>query len=350
MHLGVRPDNLLERAVLLSGVAPEQLMTTFWGMGTARTAIAAARLGIFEALADGPASSEQIAERLELTTQGTQALLAALNGFGFVEHRQGQYRNSKQTRRWLLRDSRFSVRDSLEFFGDLWDRLEGLEELVRTGEIPRLHDTNRDDGFWRRYMRALGSPAKILGREVVRKVKLASPPKRLLDVGGGHGMFSVAFCRKYPELHAEVLDLAPACVHGREMVQEEGFTDRVTYREGDFRCESWGSGYDLVFLFNVIHNATPTESERMVADAYAALAPGGKLVILDGEHRQARRDTSAMAGWNQLFFFILSGAQTYPEELIRGWVEAAGFVDLKRKRTLMMPEFVLIGTRPDGAE
>ncbi len=347
MRIGVLPDNLAERAVLATGMVPTQLVTTFWGMGTARAAIAACRLGIFEALAEGPATAADLARRLELHEEGARTLLSALNGFGYLKHRKGLYSNSKSTRKWLLRDSRRSVRDLLEFYGDLWDRLEGLEGLVRTGEIPRLHDTDADPQFWRRYMRALGSPAKLLAKEVVRKVKLDRPPKRLLDVGGGHGMFSVAFCRRYPGLEAEVLDLPPACVWGREMVQEEGASDLVSHREGDFRDGNWGSGYDLVFLFNVIHNATVQESERMIHDAFAALAPGGTLAILDGEHRQKKGDVSTMAGWNELFFFLLSAAKTYPEEVIRGWVEEAGFVDTRRKRTLMMPEFVLTARRPE---
>ena len=347
MRIGVLPDNLAERAVLATGVLPTQLLHVFWGMGTARTAIAACRLGVFECLAEGPATAEQVATRLELHGEGARTLLAALNGFGYLRHKRGQYRNSRLTTRWLLRDSRRSVRDSLEFFGDLWDRLEGLEGLVRDGEIARLHDTQADPQFWRRYMRALGSPAKILSKEVIRKIKLDRPPARLLDVGGGHGMFSVAFCRRYETLQAEVLDLAPACVWGREMVEEEGFSERVTFREGDFRDGDWGSGYDLVFLFNVIHNATVAESQRMIHDAFAALAPGGTLAILDGEHRERRGDVSTMAGWNQLFFFLLSAAKTYPVETIQAWVEEAGFILPRRKRTLMMPEFVLTARRPE---
>lgn len=346
MRIGVLPDNIAERAVLATGVLPTQLVTVFWGMGTARAAIAACRLGIFECLAEGPATAQEVAERLELHDEGTRTLLVALNGFGYLRHRKGLFRNSKQTARWLLRDSQRSVRDSLEFFGDLWDRLEGLEDLVRTGEIPRLHDTSADPQFWRRYMRALGSPAKILSKEVIRKVKLARPPRRLLDVGGGHGMFSVAFCRRYEGLRAEVLDLPPACVWGREMVEEEGASDLVTFREGDFRDGDWGSGNDLVLLFNVLHNATVAESERMIHHAFAALAPGGTLAIMDGEHRHKRGDMSTMAGWNELFFFLLSAARTYPEEVIRRWVEEAGFVEPRRKRTLMMPEFVLTARRP----
>ena len=346
MRIGVLPDNLAERVVLATGVLPKQLVTTFWGMGTARTAIAACRLEIFECLAEEPATAAEVAERLGLHDEGTRTLLSALNGFGYLRHKRGQYRNSRQTTRWLLRDSERSVRDLVEFYGDLWDRLEGLEDLVRTGEIPRLHDVEADPRFWRRYMRALGAPAKLLAKEVVRKVKLARPPSRLLDVGGGHGMFSVAFCRKHPGLRAEVLDLAPACVWGRELVEEVDASDLVTFREGDFRDGNWGSGYDLILLFNVIHNATEAEAKGMIGDAFGSLAPGGTVAILDGEQRSTPGDVSTMAGWNELFFFLLSAARTYPEEVIRRWVEEAGFVEPRRKRTLMMPEFVLTARRP----
>lgn len=347
MRIGIQPDGLLERAVLASGVLPTQLVLVFWGMGVSRTAIAACRLGVFEGLEEGPATAADLAARLGLHAEGTRTLLASLNGFGFVRQRDGVYRNARLTRRWLLLDSPRSVRDLLDFMGDLWDRLEGLEGLVRTGEIARLHDTERDEGFWRRYVRALGSPAKLMGPQVIRRVKLARPPRRLLDVGGGHGMFSVAFCRNWDGLTAEVLDLAPACVFGHEMVVEEGFADRVVHRPGDFRECDWGTGWDVVLLFNVIHNATGAEAERMFRSAWEALAPGGTLVVLDGEHRPRRSDTSTMAGWNELFFFLLSASETWPEDVIRRWVEQAGFVGLRRRRIMTMPEFVLTAIRPE---
>ena len=97
MRIGVQPDNLFERAVLATGVLPTQLVLVFWGMGTARTAVAACRLGVFECLAEGPATAEEVADQLGLHGEGARTLLAALNGFGYVRHKRGQYRNSKQT-------------------------------------------------------------------------------------------------------------------------------------------------------------------------------------------------------------------------------------------------------------
>ncbi len=347
MRLSVVPDNILERIGLWSGIVPTPLVEVFLGMGMARCVIAGTRLGIFEALAEGERDLDELVQVTGCDANGLQTLLNALNGFGYLRRRQGRYRNSALTEKWLLDGSKRSMVEAMRFFAYMWDQLNGLEEGVRSGEVSRLHEDEQPADFWRSYMRGLGTMARVVTPEVVRKLKLPAPPERCLDVGGGHGLFSVALCRKYPELQAEVLDLPGAALHGREIVAEEGMAERVGYREGDFRETDWGQGYDLLLLFNVIHNATVQESQRMFAQAFAALKPGGTLAVLDAEHRDKGGDLDTVAGFNELFFFLVSAARAYPEATIRGWMEEAGFVDLGKKRLMVMPEMLLTARRPE---
>jgi ubiquinone/menaquinone biosynthesis C-methylase UbiE len=177
-------------------------------------------------------------------------------------------------------------------------------------------------------------------------VKVEGRPQRLLDVGGGHGLYSVAFCRRYAGLRAEVLDLPEAAEVGQRLVTEAGMSERVSYRPGDMRQVEWGEGYDCVLLFNVLHNATEVEAKEAVGRALRALRPGGTLAIMDAEYRGATGDLDATSGFGELFFYVVSGARTWPEATMRGWMEEAGFERSGTARLWIAPAVLLTGRRP----
>ena len=347
MRLSATPDNPLERLAMLSGQVPTPLVLATWGMGVSRVLIVSARLGVFEALgrSEGMTAAE-LSEAIGCHPVGTEALLNALNGFGYLRRREGRYRNAPIVDKWLLPDSKRSMHHALLFLQDVWDQLDMLEGALKTGEMRRFHEAEMPAGFWDRYMRGLGTMAKVLALEVSRKIRVPKGATRLLDVGGGHGMFSVGLCRRHEGLQATVLDLPQAAAIGRELVAEEGMAERVRYQEGDLRTVDWGQGHDVVLIFNVLHNSSDEEGAAVVQKAYHALRPGGLLAVLDSEHRQQKGDLSFTGAYNELFFFLVSGTRAWPEATMRGWMEAAGFQGLRVSRTMMMPEVLLQGVRP----
>jgi len=248
---------------------------------------------------------------------------------------------------WLTEKSHSSMRDAILFMGELFNILGDIETAVKSGKTEDFHSPDKTHEFWKYYIRGLATFARSAGREIVRKVSLNKEPKRLLDIGGGHGMYSVAFCRKYASMQAVVLDLPGAVEQGKNIVREKGFEDRVRFRQGDLKVTEWGKGYDLVLLFNIIHTVFPEEAPRILARAHQSLNPGGTVVILDSEHTGNEKDLSATSGFNELLFFIINGTCVYPEKDIRKWMTDAGFINLKKKKLLIMPMTLFItGRKP----
>jgi ubiquinone/menaquinone biosynthesis C-methylase UbiE len=325
-----------------TGLAPKPLVLVFWGLGLGRVVVAAMRLGVFEALEGGPRSAEEIAGSLGCAEASMTTLLNALNGFGFLRRRRGRYSLSRMSRRWLLASSKGSLREMTLFLGDLFQAVEPMEEAIRTGEVTNFHHRPHGSETWGHYVRGLGTVAKTLGAEIARKVPVDGPPKRLLDVAGGHGQFAIALCRRFPGLTADVLDLPGAVEHGRDMVHDEGMSDVISYREGDLRTLDWGEGYDIVLLCNILHNLEAAECELAFAKARSALREGGTVVVADSEHSGIDGDLEATAGFNELFFFLVSGSQAWPEPTLRRWMSAAGFSKVRRRRSLMLPGLIML--------
>lgn len=340
MRLDTVPEGFLENVASAFGLLPESVVRVVWGFTVARTLLAAVELGVFPALGDGEHGSDELAKTLGCDQAGMRTLLDGLTGFGVVKRRRGRYRLGKEGRRYLTGTGPGDFTPAMRM-GALLDRkFAGLAEAVRTGRRADFHVGLTDDE-WRDYLEGLGALAGVVASEVVRKVRLRAP-KRMLDVAGGHGRFTVAFLERHEVLEAEILDLEGAVRVGRPLVAKTEVRDRVTFRVGDLRTSDWGEGYDLVLLFNILHNLEERDAKQAVASARAALSPGGRLLVLDGQHAGGQGDLDFQAGFGELFFWMLSASETWPEPTLRAWVERAGFTQVKRRRLLTLPGSVLL--------
>jgi hypothetical protein len=122
--------------------------------------------------------------------------------------------------------------------------------------------------------------------------------------------------------------------------------DRVRYREGDATSTDLGTGYGVVLCFNLVHHLEPAEIVDLLTRAYAALAPGGTVAVLDGFARPNRRPPAATAVVG-LFMYLSSGGRAYSEEQLAGWFRAAGFSAQRRTAIRRLPGLALYqATRP----
>jgi ubiquinone/menaquinone biosynthesis C-methylase UbiE len=345
VRLDVVAENPLESAASLGGLLPTGVVKVVWSLTMARTLLAAVELGVFAALEGGERTSADLAQELECDAQGMRTLLASLSGFGMLRRKAETYRLTREAKRYLTSLSGTDFTDALRM-GDVLDRsFRNLANAVKTGEREDFH-AGLDDEDWRSYLRGLGALAGMTASEVARKIKLAEP-KRLLDVGGGHGQFSVAMCNKHASLTSEILDLPGAIPVGEEMVAKAGMSERVSYRAGDMRAAEWGEGFDVLFLFNILHNLQEADAARALEQAFAALRPGGTIAVLEAQHAGGDGDLSFQEAFGEIFFYVLSSSMTWPAPVLRGWMEAAGFSSPKQKKLLTLPgAALLIAQRP----
>lgn len=347
MRIDAVSENPLETILSATGLLPLPVVRLVWSSGYVRAFCAALELELFDALhAFGKegANAEQLAQKLGADSSGVHMLLKALNGFGMLRRKAERFFLTKESQRWLVSSSSASQRDALEFGPLLDELLKELPASIRAGRRTNFHERLTKEN-WRRYERGLAAFAKLTAPEVARKVPVDGEPKRLLDVAGGHGQYSVAMTRKYPDLFCEVLDLPQGVEQGRELVSEAKMAERVSFREGDLKHTVWGEGYDVVFLFNILHNLPEAAAREAVQRAFAALRGGGTVAILDAQNAGGDGDLSFASGYGALLFYLLSESETWPEPVIRGWLAEAGFSGARKRRLLSMPDTLLLCAR-----
>jgi ubiquinone/menaquinone biosynthesis C-methylase UbiE len=73
---------------------------------------------------------------------------------------------------------------------------------------------------------------------LARKVDL-NGARRLLDVGGGSGAFSITFCRRFPELRATILDFPSVQTAAAAFVRAAGLSERIDFVPGNALTTDW---------------------------------------------------------------------------------------------------------------
>ncbi len=146
MRIGITSANPIVKVLCWLGILPTPLLVGFWGMEVSRVLIAAVEMRIFDELARQPRTAEHLARDLGYDDVGTEVLLGALNGFGYLKRRDRVFSLRRQARRWLTSDARFSLVRPFGLFSLLWNELDDVEERVRTGgpgEAPVLRHRRR---------------------------------------------------------------------------------------------------------------------------------------------------------------------------------------------------------------
>jgi SAM-dependent methyltransferase len=346
MRLAPRPASLLEWLALRTRQVPLPAAEAWAGQALSGVVVAAVRTGMTARLAQGPATAEVIAADLGLDPVPTRLLLDCLvtGGHAARDRVTGAYRLSHASRRWLDPEADLSVARFVNSAGDYFDWWRDLADVVRTGEPVGHHDRDPGDPYWRRYLLGQLDLARLSAAEVTRKLVLPEQPRRVLDIGGGHGWYSVLLCRRHPSLTATVLDLPGSAPIGREVVDAAGLTDRVVFREGDARTEELPGDNDAVLCFNLLHHLNEREIPELFGKAHAALQAGGTLAVLDGFAEPDRR-SSAAANQLGLFVYLTSGSRVHSPERLKDWLRGAGFEPPSRSMIRRMPGLALYQAR-----
>ncbi len=334
---------LLEKLLHRLNLLPQPINDTFLQPLLARAITVSNRLGLLDRLIHRPRTVEDLATELNLSSQGTQLLLNALELGGYVCRRGTEFEATAMAKKWLGRRSDHSVHNLLAYFETFYDRWGYLDKTIRRGRPEKTYFELFTPEDWRIYTYGMMDLARMLMPEVLKRIELSNAAAQLVDVGGSHGLCSIELCKKHPQLRATIVDLPSAAMYGKQIAAESGIADRISFLEGDFLKVDLGTMYHAALCFNVVHGLTPEQNELLARKIYRALRSGGKWYILD-ELLTLRKSSvlsnlvPAMVG---LHLFNEAGGRAYEVEQVLRWVKGVGFEGVKIVR-LRMPGVVLL--------
>lgn len=219
-------------------------------------------------------------------------MLAVLCECGFVRKEHDKYVNTPLTDAFLNRESPYSQEEYMEKLRirmhELWFN---LPEIIMQG--PVYYD--KKEFFSRMVLPSMAANA-LTGRlqHVIRAIMElpgTSGPSRMLDLGGGHGLYAIALARLNPEMECTVFDLPEVIGITRDYIDRYNVSDRVGTLAGDFFEDDFGSGYSVI-----LSSSNPSGKRTdMIPRISAALAPGGYFVnVQGGDHKQEKTPVSEL--------------------------------------------------------
>lgn len=201
------------------------------------------------------------------------------------------------------------------------------------------HESMLDEEFAREFTDLMNSRGMIFGQFLAKSLTPhLGGRKRLLDVGGGSGIYSSTMVAAHAGLSATVLEQPPVDAIVRKEIARHGLTDRIGVVSGDMFAMAWPAA-DVVLLSNVLHDWDLPEVRLLLGKAAEALSPGGLLVIHDAFIHDDKSGPVAVAEYSALLMNITRGkcysAAEYGDELRRAGFEPGGYQDTVGSRGFM---------------
>lgn len=305
--------------------------------GLAFPAVTAAdELQLFDALAESPATVDELSSRLGLSRRAVRALLPLLASGGFLIQRDTRYHVTESTRNFLLRGSPFYWGSVFALVRQMPLSHDFVLKGLRAPEASARWDQTTDDNptnAWSEgqiapelaqaiaaYMHANCLPAAVVAAQCAGLTNT----RKLLDVGSGSGCFSIAFAQAHANLRCTLMDLQAMCDVALGYAKAAGVEDRIDSRTVDMFRQPWPRGYDAIFFSNIFHDWDFDTCAMLTRKAYEALPSGGRILLhemlLDDTH-----DGPSTAVAFSFYMLLSTKGQQFTAAELRTLLSDAGF-------------------------
>lgn len=309
---------------------------------------AATDLDLFSPLAGGAKDLGELVNATGAKAAPLQLVLDACVAEGLLTRDAGRYANTSVADAFLVRGRPAFIGHGLKYAEDLYPVWERLADLVRTGGpvIEPESILGDDKEKTRAFVLAMHERARGMSAVLPHGADF-SGRRRLLDVGGGPGTYSIALVQRTPGLTSTVMDRPGVLEITREIVASNGCAERVDLRPGDYLTSDFGTGYDAVLLSGMMHRETPANCQLLLRKSFAALDPGGLVVVSDVFFDTEQKDAPPFAIHFALNMMLTSneGSAHAKTEMAR-WMADVGFRGVEvRPLPPPNPHTLVVGTK-----
>ena len=312
-------------------------------------------LDLFTALADNPADLPSICRLFSIRPRPASTLCTLLVANGLLRRDgNGILHVTDTAREFLVSGSPFDARP---YYASIAEK-PGVADFLTVLRTDRpanwpgeegeadWHAAMRTEAFAESFTAAMDCRGRVLGPGLVAALAGSKPggqPHRLLDVGGGSAVYSIAVARSFPQARATVLEASPVDRIARRTISAAGLDGRIDVVTADMFTDSWPADHDTHLFSNVLHDWNEADCRRLLAKSVAALPHGGRLLI----HDMLLDDDKSGPLWAAEYAVLLTTVtqgRLYSAAEIGGWLADLGMRIVARAPTAL-DRSLLIGER-----
>jgi demethylspheroidene O-methyltransferase len=308
------------------------------GFAYSQTLLACVQLKLFEHLSASPQSVEQLAQKLGLEPKAAQRLLEAASTLGLASRRSdGRYGLGDLGAALIGTPEALALIEHQPiFYADLADPVALLKGETQT----------RLSRYW---PYSSGLAARDLGAEAVApysalmaasnglwsETALAAydigQHRRLLDVGGGEGVFLAAAAARAPGLELMLFDLPAVAERARARLTAAGLAERTQIFSGDFLKDPLPHGADAISLVRIVHDHDDASALALLRNVRRALPADGTLLIV--EAISDAKGAEALCAYYAFYTLAMGRGEPRRFAQIAALLKEAGFADVRLVET-----------------
>lgn len=329
--------------------SPEKLLALGMSFWNAKTLLSAVELGVFSALADGPADLETLTGRLGLHARAARDFFDALVAMKLLEREDGRYSNTRETDFFLVRGKPGYVGGLLEMANArLYESWGHLTEALKTG---RRQSENKEEGDLfaalyadperlRGFLAAMSGVSAGAAHAIAEKFPWRDY-RTFVDVGAAQGMVPVTIARAHPHLAGGGFDLPAVGPIFDEFVAANGLSNRLRFHPGDFFSDALPKA-DVIVMGHILHDWDLAQKRALLKKAHDALPDGGALIVYEAIIDDERRHNAFGLLMSLNMLIETAGGFDFTGADCEGWMKEAGFAKT-RVEHLVGPDSMVIG-------
>jgi len=297
--------------------------------------VAIAHLDLFTGLADRPADLPALCRRFSIHPRPADTLCTLLVANGLLRRDDaGMLHVTDTAREFLVAGGPLDARP---YYASIADK-PGVADFLTVLRTDRpanwpgeegeadWHAAMRTEAFAESFTAAMDCRGRVLGPGLAAALadsQPGDPPRRLLDIGGGSGVYAIAIVRECPTARATVLEAPPIDTVARRTIAAAGLDERIDVVRADMFTDPWPTDHDAHLFSNVLHDWNEADCRRLLAKSVASLPKGGRLLVHDMLLDDDKSGPLWAAEYSVLLTTVTQG-RLYSAAEIGGWLDDLG--------------------------
>jgi len=291
---------------------------------------AAIDLELFTAVSTGDNTPGKFAKCAGISEVNAERLMTICATLGLLNWIDDHFENADDVQRFLVKGEKSYAASWLTFTRPSWNEFGILSEKLQSRESPKVignYETMTVD-YARGYHEATASIGFGAGRRFVKQVDLTGR-KKIMDLGGGSGAYSIVAVQAHPELKAVVFDLPPVVVVTGEFIERNNVGNQVSTQGGDFTKDDFPENCDVAIMASNLPQYNREIINQVIQKAFNALLPGGEMHLIGEMLDDDRAGPLDAAIWGLFEVMSNSTGLAHSRADCVSYFEHAGFADVK---------------------
>ncbi|OLC87058.1 MAG: hypothetical protein AUJ08_01180 [Thaumarchaeota archaeon 13_1_40CM_3_50_5] len=341
-----------------SNISPEPIFQMITGFWVSKALMAAVELEVFTKISGKQVTLQQLQDILEMEQRPTDVFATSLASLGLLkvttENGRRLYSNSALADLFLDKNKSSYMGDIVTMFDK---RLyKGWDKLVLALKTNKPVSAEEGGGAETIFDQAKSKEKieeikkfthSMHGVSIGPAMALAksfdfSKYRKMVDIGGGSGVYCIEVVKRNPNISAVVLDLEPVCQVAQEYIGKFNLQDKIQTTALDFWKEPLPSGYDVAFLSHILHDYDQDKDTFLLKKICDSLNNDGVVLISEWliNDEKTGPPPSALMGLNMIVESY--GGRNYSFAEISKMLKTAGFKRIE-KRPLATPAELIVG-------